>query len=91
MIGNSAWNHWDGKFLKDEFGRVVSETVDGKASPVLNPEYDETKEYIPRMSRPDWAVVGMTGRVHLRKGSPAHPNWRKIREVSSVTEEWLVR
>ena len=91
MIGNSAWSHWEKKFLKDDFGRVVMETVDEKVTPILNPEYDEAREYHARMARSEWAVIGLTGRIHLRKGSPAHPSWKKIRDVSAVSEEWLVR
>lgn len=91
MIGNSAWGAWDNKFLKDDFGRVVMETVDEKATPILNPEYDEAREYHARMARSEWAVIGLTGRIHLRKGSPTHPSWKKIRDVSAVSEEWLVR
>jgi len=91
MIGNSAWGAWEKKFLKDDFGRVVMETVDDAATPILNPEYDEAREYHARMARSEWAVIGLTGRIHLRKGSPTHPSWKKIRDVSAVSEEWLVR
>jgi len=82
IVGNAPMQHWHGTFLYDDFGRPTDEP---------NPDYDESLEYIPRQERPEWAIIGMTGRIHLRKGSPAHPSWRKIRDVSAVTEEWLVR
>ncbi len=82
IVGNAAWNNWDGTFLKDDFGRPTDEP---------NPDYDESLTYVPRQERKEWAIIGLTGRVHLRKGSPANPSWRKIRDVSAVTEEWLVR
>jgi len=82
MVGNAAWNSWDKTFLKDDFGRPTDEP---------NPDYDESLTYVPRQERKEWAIIGLTGRVHLRKGSPANPSWRKIRDVSAVTEEWLVR
>ena len=82
MVGNAAWNNWDGTFLKDDFGRPTDE---------VNPDLDESLDYVPRQERKEWAIIGLTGRVHLRKGSPANPSWRKIRDVSAVTEEWLVR
>ena len=91
IIGNAAWSHWDNKFLKDGFGRVVTHTVDEKPTATVNPDFEEGREYIPRMARSDWAVIGMTGRIHTRKGVPVHPSWRKLRDVSAVTEEWLVR
>jgi len=82
ILGNAAWGNWDNKYLKDDFGRSTEE---------LNPDFDESLEYIPRQERQEWAVIGLTGRIHIRKGSPTHPCWRKIRDVSSVVEEWLVR
>ena len=82
MVGNAAWSSWDKTFLKDDFGRPTDQP---------NPDYDESLEYVPRGDRAEWAIIGLTGRVHLRKGSPANPLWRKIRDVSAVTEEWLVR
>ena len=91
VIGNAAWKGWDKKYLKDDFGRTVTTSVDENVTPVLNPEYDEGREYVPRMARPDWAVIGLTGRIHIRKGALTHPSWRKIKNVSAVTEEWLVR
>ncbi len=82
IVGNSAWNNWDQQFLKDDFGRTTDE---------LNPDFDESMEYVPRQERQEWAIIGLTGRIHLRTGSKTHPSWRKIRTVSAVTEEWLVR
>ena len=82
LIGNDAWGSWDQKFLKDDFGRTTDE---------LNPDFDSSIEYVPRQNRQEWAIIGLTGRIHLRTGSLTNPLWRKIRTVSSVTEEWLIR
>tara|TARA_R110000824_G_scaffold66833_1_gene173198 strand:- start:56 stop:1840 length:1785 start_codon:yes stop_codon:yes gene_type:complete len=83
MVGNAAWNEWEGRNAKDEFGR----TKDGET----NPAYDESMEYVPRQERSEWATVGLVGRIHIRKECPKNPGWRKIRTVSETTEEWLVR
>jgi hypothetical protein len=91
MIGNTAWSHWDEKFLKDEYGRTIHRSVTGKPGPVLNPEFNEGAEYIPRIHRPEWAPVGLVGRIHIRIGQAVNPSWRKLRKVSDTTEEWLVR
>ena len=91
MIGNTAWSHWDEKFIKDEYGRTVHRSVTGKPGPVLNPEFSETAEYIPRVHRPEWAPVGLVGRIHIRIGQIVNPSWRKLRDASETTEEWLVR
>lgn len=143
VIGDSAWNSWNKKFLTDDFGRRVmeeyrliawEETVeryeDGESEPTfevitheyqedrvpsdvivpesvtfkthdeygnvltrekLNPDYDPTLEYISREHRPEWDTVGLMGKLRLRKGQPVGPRWIKMRDISDVVEEWLVR
>lgn len=60
VIGNSAALHWQDKYKRDVFGC----TVRGEnGEPVLNPEYDPEKKYIPREQRPEWAAVGLVGRL----------------------------
>ena len=39
---------------------VVREAYDAQ-EPVINPEWDETQEYIPRIERPEWDAVGKLG------------------------------
>ena len=42
----------------------------------LNPHYDPTQEYIPRSKRPEWAVVGMMGKlVVIDDGSCEENGW----------------
>ena len=91
MIGNTAWNVWDRKFMKDEHGRTVHRTINGKPGPVMNPEFDESLTYVPRSHRPEWSPIGLVGRIHINKGQLTNPSWRFLREVSENTEEWLVR
>ena len=91
VVGNTAWNHWDRKYLKDDHGRVVQRSVNGKPNPVVNPEYDEDAKYVPRIQRSEWSPVGLVGRIHINKGQRVNPAWRLLREVSEDTEEWLVR
>ena len=91
MVGNTAWSHWDEKFIKDEYGRTIHRSVTGKPGPVLNPEFNEAAVYVPRMHRPEWAPVGLVGRIHILIGQAVNPAWRKLRKVSETTEEWLVR
>jgi len=57
----------------------------------LNPDYDPDMSYTPRAERPEWDVVGLMGKLRLRKGQPVAPNWIKMRDVSADVEEWLVR
>ena len=60
VIGNAADDEWCNKYLKDDFGRYV---LDANGAMQLNPEYDETREYIPRSQRKEWAVIGMMGQI----------------------------
>lgn len=79
IIGDSGEMHWKGKFITDDFGRVQYHDVlvpaeldeDGniiseehtERHPVLNPEWDNTTEYIPRKDRKEWAAVGVLGKL----------------------------
>ena len=51
---------WVGKYLKDEFGRYLH---DKENNLIVNKDYDETKEYIPREFRKEWSPVGLVGKI----------------------------
>lgn len=57
----------------------------------LNPDYDESKAYIPRDQRPEWHCVGLLGQLPLRKGQPVADSWVKIKDISDDVESWLVK
>jgi len=103
IICNNA-DEWPQKYLKNEFGQTLTEeieeditTPEGKTErakvqkPILNPDYDPTREYVPRNQRPEWHPVGLLGQLHLRKGQPVAPTWVKIKDVSENVELWLVK
>ncbi len=78
----------------DEDGQPVmvdSGKFETKTRPKLNPDYDETKEYIPREKRPEWNCVGLLGQLPLRKDQPTAPTWIKIKDISKDVELWLVK
>jgi hypothetical protein len=88
ILGNTQWGEWQGKHLKDDYGRdILGE--DGK--PILNPNYNEEQTYTDRMSRPEWEAIGLLGRLRIKRGCPTNPNWIKVRDVSAQVEEWYVR
>ena len=60
VVGNSAVLNWEGKYKRDVFGCTVR---DENGEPILNPDYDPEKKYIPREQRPEWAAVGLVGRL----------------------------
>jgi hypothetical protein len=78
----------------DEKGQPVmvgTGKFETKTRPKINPDYDETKEYIPREKRPEWNCVGLLGQLPLRKGQPVAPTWIKIKDISKAVELWLVK
>ena len=103
VVGDAAWNNWQDKYLKDDFGRYLWEeytaadgrTVDDNGDvlkrKVLNPDYDDSLEYQPREDRQEWDVVGLMGKLRVRVGQQTGSNWIKLRDISDTVEEWLVR
>ena len=100
IVGDAAWNKWSGKYLRDEYGTYILEDYEAEdedGSMVvqqrrkLNPDYDESMEYTSREDRPEWDVVGLMGKLRIRKGQPVAPNWIKMKDVSDTVEEWLIR
>ena len=79
VIGDTASENWHKKYITDEFGRVQYEYIDVPAViddegneieparqdyvPKINPEWDNTLEYIPREQRPEWSAIGMMGKL----------------------------
>ena len=56
-----------------------------------NPGYDPASPYTPRSERAEWDTVGLIGKLRLRKGQVTGATWIKMRDVSDLIEEWLVR
>ena len=57
----------------------------------LNPDYNPDTAYISREDRPEWATIGMMGKLRIRKGQQTGDRWIKMRDISDTVEEWLVR
>ncbi len=70
VVGNAYELHWSGKYARDIFGRIIT-TPDG--APLISPEYDPNRKYIPRSKRPEWAAVGMTGRLVIKDDGSCKP------------------
>ena len=64
FIGGACSFDWHGIYLRDEFGRYI---LDENGNPMVNPEYDESKEYLPRSKRPEWSIIGILGQVITRQ------------------------
>ena len=88
VIGDSSWNKWTDKYLKDDYGAYQrDENGDRK----LNPSFDDTKTYVSREDRQEWDAIGMVGKLRIRKGQTTGTRWIKMRDISDTVEEWLVR
>lgn len=64
FVSGSCLFEWQGKYLRDDFGR---ELKDENGNSIINPDYDETLEYIPREQRKEWSPVGLIGQVLTRQ------------------------
>lgn len=56
---------------------------------VRNPDHDPSIPYAPRKERPEWAAVGLMGKLRMKPGQPTDSRWRKL--SAGTTELWLVR
>lgn len=90
ITGGGAPMRWHGKYRRDAYGAYA---LDKGGYRVLTAEYDgrRSAEYIPRAARPEWAPVGIVGRLRMRKGQLTAPSWTKIADITDDIEEWLVR
>ncbi|SEO96654.1 peptidase G2 autoproteolytic cleavage domain-containing protein [Paenibacillus sp. OV219] len=88
LSGNAELN-WPSKFLTDEWGGTLYHDVNVPAlldrnghvlvpehteqQPQLNPAWDPSQPYIPRISRPEWVAVGMLGKLLVRDDGSCLP------------------
>jgi hypothetical protein len=69
FVGNSYIDHWNQKYLKDKYGRIIYEEIkdeEGKIINIvkkLNPEYDPKQGYISREHRQEYDIFGFHGRL----------------------------
>ena len=79
ILGDTYDEEWKHKYLRDKWGRIqyeikeMGEEYDKKGSlvrekylteaPILNPDYNEKNEYIPRQQRKEWDAIGLLGKL----------------------------
>lgn len=78
VAGDIHSEDWHNRYLKDIFGSKIVEVVeveettneDGKIIPahterrwVLNPNYNPDAKYVSREERPEWAAIGIVGKL----------------------------
>jgi len=57
----------------------------------LNPDFNESKTYVPRSERTEWNCVGLLGQIPITKGQPTSSNWIKMKDRTSTVELWMVK
>lgn len=71
---NSSEFYWKNKFLTDSWGQIIYEESSESLKPVINPDYDDAKEYIPRSQRLEWIPVGLIGQLLVRDDGSCNIN-----------------
>lgn len=61
--------------LNEETGEIEQKSLGFFKHPILNPEYDATKEYVNRADRPEWDTVGMLGKLYVHDDGTCIPNF----------------
>jgi hypothetical protein len=90
VIGNSYNDQWQHMYVTDDFGRIqyedveVADVTNDKGDVIIpahiekrmkiNPDYDNTQEYIGRENRKEWSSVGMLGVLPVRDDGTCEVN-----------------
>ena len=70
-----------------------------KSSRVYNPDYDKTRDYVPRSERKEWDAIGLIGKLVVRRGQPIGANWILMKsnvgtdpnDSNIILDKYLVR
>lgn len=60
IVGNSAELDWHDRYKTDVYGRLI---YDESHNPIVNENYDDTLEYVPRGARKEYDKVGLLGQL----------------------------
>ena len=88
VVGDGDIGRWKGKYQRDVFGSYLQDAAGQRQ---LAPEYDAQTSYRPRAARPEWAMVGLLGKLRLQNGQPTGQRWIHMETITDDVSEWLVR
>lgn len=74
FIMNAGSMNWGGKYERDAYG-AIAKGADGARK--LSKDYDPTREYLPRNQRPEWVLIGISGRMQVDDDAPKAKSWIK--------------
>ena len=63
-------------------------TVSREYLPILNPDWDNTEEYIPRNKRKEWSPIGLVGKLYVRdNGTCEVDGFAKVSDEEGILEK----
>ena len=95
-----TWIHWTDETGPNNYkegevpeGVVVPESAERRVytKEVVSSSYDESTPYASREQRPEWACIGLTGQVHVKRGQTVGDRWIKMKTVSENVDMWFIR
>ena len=87
----------DGKLVVYEVSKIERNQVPQNARfyktrrRILNPNYNPNEEYISRLERPEWNIIGLLGQIPVNKKYPIPKRWIKMRDISETVALYFVR
>ncbi|MEK4042747.1 peptidase G2 autoproteolytic cleavage domain-containing protein [Paenibacillus sp. FSL H8-0048] len=90
VLGDASPLNWKGKYERDEWGRVRYEDREVEAvtdsegnvlahahsvkAAAVNPQFNPSQKYVPRIDRPEWVAVGTMGKLLVRDDGTCQVN-----------------
>lgn len=81
----------EGKIIRREMMQKTMKKKIKKFEKKISNKFDPNINYIPRIKRPEWNIVGILGQIHIRNDCPVNPNWIKIKNINENVGLWLVK
>lgn len=81
IVGNSAELDWHDKYKTDVYGRLI---YDESHNLILNENYNDTLEYIPRGARKEYDKVGLLGQLVVQDDGTCEVNGYCTASVNGV-------
>lgn len=81
IVGNSAELDWHDKYKTDVYGRLI---YDESHNPIVNENYNDTLEYIPRGARKEYDKVGLLGQLVVQDDGTCKINGYCTANVNGV-------
>ena len=81
IVGNSAELDWHDKYKTDVYGRLI---YDESHNLILNENYNDTLEYIPRGARKEYSKVGLLGQLVAQDDGTCEVNGYCTASVNGV-------